>query len=143
MPRHDNRGMILHSCTSHRGSMGASHFPDDLNVSFKVRVASNTVKRGGVRPNLTKFPADARLISSSLPCLPERLRLPWICVLCLKLCCPLSYFRWREYCLEIRRALQQSCCVCGGVPTAGDSDIWLLDSGHSVRMMVSSVSMDA
>ena len=142
MPRHDNRGMILHSCTSHRGSMGASHFPYNLDVPSKARVASNAVKRGGVRPNLTKFPADARLISSSLPCLPERLRLPWIRLSSLNFCCSLLSLRWCEYCLEIRRALSRSCCVSGGVPTAGDSDVWVARFWQSIRWMAPTVLMD-
>lgn len=85
MPCHDYRGMILPSCTSHRGSMGAWHLKDNMVVPIRACVTSTAAKRGGFRPNLTKFPADARLISSSLPCLPERLGLPWICVLSLNL----------------------------------------------------------
>ena len=102
--------------------MGAWHLHDNTNVIIKACDTINAVKRGDVTPNLTKFPADARLISSSLPCLPERLRLPWICVFSLDLRSPFSFLRWRSYCLEMRRALQQSCCVYDGVLVAGDSD---------------------
>ena len=88
MPCHDNRGMILRSCTSHRRSMGASQFPHNLDASAKDHGTSNAKKRGSVRPNLTKFPADARLISSCLPCLSERPRFPWMSLSFLKLYCP-------------------------------------------------------
>ena len=110
---HNNGDMILPCSAHHRGSIGASRFSNAILAIYQNATANCAGRRGAVRPNLTKYPADARLISSSPCCQPERLRLPWINVVYLKQHCVLLSVCRDAHSLQIHAARESSRAVAG------------------------------
>ena len=110
---HNNGDMILPCSARHRGSISASRSLKALLAIYKTFTASYAGRRGTVRPNLTKSPADARLISSSPCCQPERLRFPWISVVYLKQHCVLLSVCRDAHSLQIHAARESSRAVAG------------------------------
>ena len=110
---HNNGDMILPCSARHRGNISASRSSKAFLAKYKTFATDHAGRRGAVRPNLTKSPADARLISSSPCCQPERLRLPWIVVVYLKQhCVRLSVCR-DAHSLQIHAARESSRAVAG------------------------------